>query len=154
MNVISPFKIYIMMERACIHDRKDSVECYSLILDIENGQKGMWTCFSMVYWFSYFNSILIKTFLHLKFLYGTFASQWRHNDREVSQITGVSVVYSTVFFSGSDQRNYLRSASLAFVWGIHRRPMNSPNKGPLTREICPYDNVIRQIVIHLGHQLK
>ena len=38
-----------------------------------------------------------------------------------SQITGVSIVYSTVC-SGVDQRKHQRSTSLAFVRGIHRWP--------------------------------
>ena len=35
------------------------------------------------------------------------------------QITSLTVVYSTVY-SGVDQRKHQSSASLAFVWGIHR----------------------------------
>ena len=50
-----------------------------------------------------------------------------------SQITGVKIVYSTVC-SGADQRKHQSSASLAFVSGIHRWPMNSPHKGPVTRK--------------------
>ena len=37
----------------------------------------------------------------------------------VSQITSLTVVYSTVY-SDADQRKHQSSASLAFVWGIHR----------------------------------
>ena len=36
-----------------------------------------------------------------------------------SQIIGLTIVYSTVY-SGADQRKHQSSASLAFVWGIHR----------------------------------
>ena len=36
-----------------------------------------------------------------------------------SQITSPTVVYSIVY-SGLDQRKHQSSASLAFVWGIHR----------------------------------
>ena len=36
-----------------------------------------------------------------------------------SQITSLTIVYSTVY-SGADQSKYQSSASLAFVWGIHR----------------------------------
>ena len=36
-----------------------------------------------------------------------------------SQITTLTVVYSTVY-SDADQRKHQSSASLAFVWGIHR----------------------------------
>ena len=35
------------------------------------------------------------------------------------QITSLAVVYSIVY-SGADQRKHQSSASLAFVWGIHR----------------------------------
>ena len=44
-----------------------------------------------------------------------------------SQITSLTSVYSTVY-SGADQSKHHSSASLAFVWGIHRGPVNSPHK--------------------------
>ena len=50
-----------------------------------------------------------------------------------SQITGVSIVYVTVC-SGADKKNQ-SSTSLAFVRGIHRLPLNSPHKGPVTLEM-------------------
>ena len=50
-----------------------------------------------------------------------------------SQITSLTVVYSTVY-SGADQRKHKSSASLAFVRGIHRRPVNSRHKWPVTRK--------------------
>ena len=56
--------------------------------------------------------------------------QWRDNEHG-----GVSIVYSNVC-SGADQRKHQRSASLAFVRGIHRSPVNSPHKGPVRRKIC------------------
>ena len=46
-----------------------------------------------------------------------------------SQITSLTSVYSTVN-SFADQRKHQSSASLAFVRGIHRWPVNSPYKGP------------------------
>ena len=58
-----------------------------------------------------------------------------------SQITSLTSVYSTVY-SGADQRKLQSSASLAFVWGIHRWLVNSPQKGPLTRKMFPFDDVI------------
>ena len=51
-----------------------------------------------------------------------------------SQITSLTIVYSTVY-SGADQRKHQSSASLAFVWRIHRGPMNSPHKWPVTRKV-------------------
>ena len=58
-----------------------------------------------------------------------------------SQITGVSIVCSTVC-SGSDQRKHQNSVSLAFVRGIHRRPVDSPHKGAVTRKRLPFDDAI------------
>ena len=43
-----------------------------------------------------------------------------------SQTTSLTIVYSTVY-SGADQRKRQSSASLAFVRGIHRLPVNSPH---------------------------
>ena len=51
-----------------------------------------------------------------------------------SQITSLTTVYPTVY-SGADQRKHQSYASLAFVRGIHRWPVNSPNKGPVTRKM-------------------
>ena len=58
-----------------------------------------------------------------------------------SQITSLTVVYSTVY-SDVDQRKHQSSASLSFVCGIHRDPVNSPHKGPVTRKMFPFDDVI------------
>ena len=58
-----------------------------------------------------------------------------------SETTSVSIIYSTIN-SGADQRKHQSSASLAFVRGIHRSPVNSPHKGPVTRKMFPSDNVI------------
>ena len=57
------------------------------------------------------------------------------------QITSLTIVYST-FYSGADQSKHQSSASLAFVWGIHRGPVNSPHKWPVTRKMFPFDDVI------------
>ena len=58
-----------------------------------------------------------------------------------SQITSLAIVYSTVY-SCADQSKNQSSVSLAFVWGIHRGPMNSSHKWPVTRKIFPFDDVI------------
>ena len=58
-----------------------------------------------------------------------------------SQITSLTIVYSNVY-SDADQRKHQSSASLAFARGIHRWPVNSPNKGPVTRKMFPFDDVI------------
>ena len=58
-----------------------------------------------------------------------------------SQIISLTIVYSTVY-SGPDQTKHQSSASLAFVRGIHRGPVNSPHKWPVTRKMFPFDDVI------------
>ena len=76
------------------------------------------------------------------------ALSWHYNDVIMSamvyQITGASIVYSTVI-SGADQRKHQSSASLAFVRGIHRWPVDSSHKGPVTRKMFPFDDVIMTI---------
>ena len=59
----------------------------------------------------------------------------------VPQITSLTIVYSTVY-SGADQRKHQSSASLAFVRGIHRLPVNSQHKGPIIWKMSPFDDVI------------
>ena len=58
-----------------------------------------------------------------------------------SQITSLTIVYIGVYL-GADQRKHQSSASLAFVRGIHRWPVISPHKGPVTRKMFPFDDVI------------
>ena len=60
-----------------------------------------------------------------------------------SQITSPTIVYSNVY-SDADQRKHQSSASLAFVQGIHRRPVNSLHKGPVMRKMFPFDDVIME----------
>ena len=58
-----------------------------------------------------------------------------------SQITSLTIVYSTVY-SGPNQRKHQSSASLAFVRGIHRWPVNYLHKWPVTRKMFPFDDFI------------
>ena len=64
-----------------------------------------------------------------------------------SQITGATIVYSTVY-----QRKYQSSVSLAFVRGIHRWSVKSPHKGPVPRKVFPFDDVI--MVSAIGPQVQ
>ena len=78
-------------------------------------------------------------------------------DSIASQITSLMIVYST-FHSGADQSKHQSSASLAFVWEIHRWPVNFPHKWPVTRKIFPFDDVIMKWKIscctfHIYHEL-
>ena len=70
---------------------------------------------------------------------------WNYNDviigATTSQITSFTIVYSTVY-SGANKRKHQSSASLAFVRGIHRWPMNSPHEWPVTRKMFPFDDIM------------
>ena len=65
-----------------------------------------------------------------------------------SQITSITIVYSSIY-SRTDQS----PASLAFVRGIHRWPVNSPHNEPVTRNIFPFDDVIISNEV-VGDQVK
>ena len=66
-----------------------------------------------------------------------------------SQITSFTIVYSTVY-SGADQRKHQSSASLAFVRGIHRKPVNSLHKWPVTRKMFPFYDVVMSFEIFMS----
>ena len=46
-----------------------------------------------------------------------------------------------LFRGRSNKASKLRVTGL-FVWGIHRRPVNSPHKWPVSRKMFPFDDVI------------
>ena len=58
-----------------------------------------------------------------------------------SQITAVSIVWSSVCW-GSDERKHQSCTSLAFVRGINRRPVDILHKGPVTRILFLFEDVI------------
>ena len=83
-----------------------------------------------------------------------------HHDNDVivstmaSQITCLTNVYSNVN-SDTDQRKHQSLASLAFVWGIHRDrrippPPPHTHKGPVTRKMFPFDDVIMKWLHRTG----
>ena len=66
---------------------------------------------------------------------------WRHNGRDnVSNHQPHNCLLN--LYSGAYQRKHQSSASLAFVRGVHRWPVNSPHKWPVTRKTFPFDDVI------------
>ena len=63
--------------------------------------------------------------------------QWRHNDC-VPNHRRLHCLLNCWF----GRRSKKTSKPLAFVQGIHRSPVNSPHKGPVTRKMLPFDDVI------------
>ena len=70
--------------------------------------------------------------------------QWRHNGSMASQITRLTIGYSTVY-SGTGHRKHQSSTSLAFVRVINWWPVNSPHKGRVPQKMFPFDDVIMMI---------
>ena len=85
-----------------------------------------------------------------------------------SQITSLTIVYSTVY-SDADQRKHQSSASLAFVWGIHRDRWIPRTKGQLQGKsfhlmtsswfftqlhVIPFDTNTPNIHLHLTRVFK
>ena len=68
---------------------------------------------------------LVRVPLHSVIIIHVLISNYFHYNDVI--ITSLIIVYSTVY-SGADQRQLQSSASLAFVWGTHRGPVNSPHK--------------------------
>ena len=61
-----------------------------------------------------------------------------------SRMTRLTIVCSNDY-AGADQRKHQSSASLAFMRGIRRWPVNSPHKVPVTRKTFPFDDVIMNL---------
>ena len=71
---------------------------------------------------------------------------WRHNGCDgVSNRQPHDCLLNR--YSGADQRKHQSSASLAFLREIHRWPVNSPHKGPVSRKMFPIDYVIMRTFI-------
>ena len=71
--------------------------------------------------------------------------QWRHNGRNgVSNHRRLYCLLNRLFRCKS--KKHQSSASLAFLRGIYRSPVNSAHKGPVTRKMFPFDNVIIQML--------
>ena len=131
------YKIVVIYDRICMHGPKRN---YNYIIPrIQRKQTlnelptKLWSC---SHWedgslWLLANNIFLLRLHYCDVIMGTVASL----------ITSLSIVYTTVY-SDADQSKHQSSASLAFVWGIHRGPVNSPHKWPVTRKMFPFDDVI------------
>ena len=84
-----------------------------------------------------------QSYLCGKGCYNVISLQWRHNGCDGVSNHQPHGCLSIVYWD-ADQREHESSVPLAFVWGIHRLPVNSPHKWPVTRKIFPSDDVILQ----------
>ena len=89
----------------------------------------------------FFSATMILRKIYLKSCCGHVAMPllWRHNGRGSVSNDQPASVYSTVH-SGADQRKHRSSASVAFVRGSPRWPVNFPHKWPVTRKMFSFDD--------------
>ena len=67
---------------------------------------------------------------------------WRHNGRDsVSNHQPHNCLLNRLFRRRSKKTSQLPVTGLC-EWGIHRWPVNSPHKWPVTRKMFPFDDVI------------
>ena len=73
------------------------------------------------------------------------ALRWRHNGRDsVSNHQHQDCLLNRLFRRRSKKTSKLRVTG--FVLGIHRWPVNSPHKGPVTRKMFPFNDVIMDML--------
>ena len=77
------------------------------------------------------------------------ALQWRRNDHDgVPNHQPHGCLLNRLFRRRSKKTPKLRVTGL--LWGIHRGPVNSPHKWPVTRKMFPFDDVI-MISVAINH---
>ena len=133
------FKSHIQLPRSqhCFRQWLGNIQATSIHLNCWWPSSMMHICITWPHWV--YTQYIVKEI------------RWYHyNDvimgMMVSQITSLMIVYSTVY-SGADQRKHQSSASLAFLWGIQRWPVNSPHKWPVAWKKFPFDDSIISISI-------
>ena len=95
----------------------------------------MWNCM-MIIWL-HWNHLHMIDILEIP----TFTLLWCHNGHDGFSNHQPYHCLLNCLFSRRSKKTQI-SASLAFVWGIQRRPVNSPHKWPVTRKMFPFDDVI------------
>ena len=74
----------------------------------------------------------------------TGALRWRLNGRDYRLKSPASPLFTQPFIQTQIKDNIKAPRHRAFVWGIHRGPVNSPHKWPVTRKMFPFDDVIME----------
>ena len=75
--------------------------------------------------------------------------QWRHNEHDgVSNQQPHDCLLNSL--CSANQRKHQSFVSLAFVWGIHRWPVNSPHIKLVMRKMFLFDDVIKMSSVYLS----
>ena len=145
------YKLYIKSQ-VCDEDLSYKCPCdhkkYSVIIDVFVSK--LQDCLDNIMTSWHRNAIRITGTL-CDVAYGVGSAAHHYSDvimhTMASQITSLAIVCSNVY-SGADKRKHQSSASQAFVREIHRGPVNSPHKRPVTRKMFSFDDVI-MLIMHL-----
>ena len=73
------------------------------------------------------------------------ALSWHYSDVIMSAMASkppAPRLFTQPFVQAQIKKKHKSSASLAFMRGIHRWPVNSSHKGPVKRKMFPFDDVI------------
>ena len=112
-------------------------KCYSGNLNFNSRCVLSGKCFSLDQW-SKVNVTLIGNVLRVN---GQFPLQWRHNGWDnVSSHQPFGCLLNRLFGRRSKKTSKLRVTGLCA--GNSPGPVNSPHKGPVTRKMFPFDDVI------------
>ena len=124
---------YLMWQKVSGVWKWHSIDLYDTSIARRSGDENITRCYTAIV-FAFCYQLLTQLLEHYDdVIMSTLASQ----------ITSLTIVYSTIY-SGADQSKHQSSASLAFVWGIHRGPVKSPHIWPVTRKMFPFDDVIME----------
>ena len=102
----------------------------------------IWTHDGLVYWCIYaiWSNSIFQNYISVTTVYGMTIPHY--NDVIMGAMASKSPASRLFTRQFIDQRKHQSSAPLAFVRGIHRGPVNSPYKGPVTRKMFPFADVI------------
>ena len=86
--------------------------------------------------------------MEIKYYQGTL--QWRHNDHDGVLKSPAPRLFSQSFIQAQIKEN-IKAPRHWPSCGETPGPVNSPHKGPVTRKMVPFDDVIMKSVLHTHH---
>ena len=73
---------------------------------------------------------------------GPVSLQWRHNGRDSVSNPRLTITYTTDYSDPDKKKKTSKLRVTGLCVGIHRGPVNSPHKWPVTRKMSLFDDVI------------
>ena len=98
-------------------------------------------CEFSINWYGEIHNLIIKIIIHTQIYIWISYHHTLSAEHESSLVVHYALVMMPWLFRRR-KKKHQSSASLAFVWGIHRWLVNFPHKRPVTRKMFPFDDVI------------